>query len=222
MTTFISRRELLKRAGLASAAAAVVRADGLLPAEASGAAVLQSPAATTARAPLEHLSAAEADVLDAIVARLIPADGDSAGALEAGATRYIDRALGGALAASREAYRLGLPALDQYARTSRGKGFRELAAADQDAVLIDVEDGRATGFTEGSASFFALVRAHTLQGTFCDPFYGGNASFAGWDLIGYPGVRTIVAPDDQRLGADLPRNHKSAYDSEMFAKPSGA
>jgi gluconate 2-dehydrogenase gamma chain len=219
MATFISRRELLKRAGLAGAAAAVVRADGLLPAEASGAVVIQSPAAAAARGPLEHLSVLEADVLDAIVARLIPADGDGPGALEAGATRYVDRALGGALASSREAYRLGLPALDQYARTSRGKPFRELAAADQDAILIDVEDGRATGFAGGSAPFFAMVRAHTLQGTFCDPFYGGNVNFAGWDLIGYPGVRTIVTPDEQRLGADVPRNHKSAYDTEMFAKP---
>ena len=218
MTTFISRRELLKRAGLAGAAAAVVRAEALLSADASGAAI-QAPASAAARAALEQLSAAEADVLDAIVARLIPADGNGAGALEAGATRYIDRALGGALASSREAYRAGLAALDQYARTSRGKPFRELAAADQDAVLIDVEDGRATGFAEGSAPFFALVRAHTIQGTFCDPFYGGNANFTGWDLIGYPGVRTIVTPDEQRLGADVPRNHKSAYDTEMFAKP---
>ena len=170
-----------------------------------------------ARAPLEHLSASEADILDAIVARLIPADANGPGALEAGATRYIDRALGGALTSSRETYRSGLTALDQYARTSRGKPFRELAAADQDAVLIDVEDGRATGFTGGSAPFFALVRAHTLQGTLCDPFYGGNANFVGWDLIGYPGVRTIVTPDEQRLGADVPANHKSAYDTEMFA-----
>ena len=76
-----------------------------------------------------------------------------------------------------------------------------------------------TGFTAGSALFFALVRAHTLQGTLCDPFYGGNANFVGWDLIGYPGVRTLVTPDEQRLGADVPANHKSAYDSEMFAKP---
>ena len=219
MTTFISRRELLKRAGLAGAAAAVVRADALVPAEVSGAAAIQAPAAAAARAPLEHLSATEADVLDAIVARLIPADGNGPGALEAGATRYIDRALGGALASSREAYRMGLAALDQYARTSRGKPFRELAAAEQDAVLVDVEDGRATGFPDGAAPFFTLVRAHTIQGTFCDPFYGGNASFAGWDLVGYPGVRTIVTPDEQRLGADVPRNHKSAYDTEMFAKP---
>ena len=221
MTVFISRRELLKRAGLAGAAAAVVRADVLVPAEASAAAAIQAPAAAAARAPLEHLSAAEADVLDAIVARLIPADANGPGALDAGATRYIDRALGSALASSREAYRAGLAALDQYARTSRGKPFRELAAADQDAVLADVEDGRATGFADGSAPFFALVRAHTVQGTFCDPFYGGNVNFVGWDLIGYPGVRTIVTPDEQRLGADVPRNHKSAYDTEMFAKPTG-
>ena len=40
-----------------------------------------------------------------------------------------------------------------------------------------------------------MVRTHTLQGTFGDPYYGGNANFVGWDLIGYPGVRTErVAP----------------------------
>jgi gluconate 2-dehydrogenase gamma chain len=219
MTTFISRRELLKRAGLAGAAAAVVRADALMPPEVSGAAAIQAPAAAAARAALEQLSAAEADILDAIVARLIPADANGGGAREAGATRYIDRALGGALASARESYRTGLAALDQYARTSRGKPFRELAAADQDALLIEVEDGRATGFNGGSAPFFALVRTHTIQGMFCDPFYGGNANFTGWDLIGYPGVRTIVTADEQRLGAEVPRNHKSAYDTEMFAKP---
>lgn len=206
MTTFISRRELLKRAGLASAAAAIVRPDALMPANAA------------AQAPLANLTAGEADLLNAVVARLIPADATSIGALEAGATRYIDRALGGALAASRPAYRAGLAALDQYARTSRGKGFRELAAVEQDAVLMDVEAGSANGFADG-ATFFTLVRTHTIQGTFCDPFYGGNANFAGWDLIGYPGVRTIATADEQRLGADVPGNHKSAYDYDMFTKP---
>jgi hypothetical protein len=55
---------------------------------------------------------------------------------------------------------------------------------------------------------------------FCDPFYGGNANFAGWDLIGYPGVRTIVAPDEQRMDVTLKPNHKSAYDYAMFNKAS--
>ena len=97
--------------------------------------------------------------------------------------------------------------------------LRDLTAAEQDAVLIDVEAGTATGLGD-AAPFFALVRAHTIQGTFCDPFYGGNANFAGWDLIGYPGVRTIVTPDEQRLGAVTPPNHKSAYDYDMFTKAS--
>ena len=47
--------------------------------------------------------------------------------------------------------------------------------------------------------FFALVRTHTIQGTFCDPAYGGNANFVGWDLIGYPGVRLNVTAADQRM-----------------------
>jgi hypothetical protein len=84
--------------------------------------------------------------------------------------------------------------------------------------LIDVETGAATGFTGSSAVFFAMVRSHTLQGTFGDPYYGGNANFVGWDLIGYPGVRTNVSADDQRLGVTLAPNHRSAYDYEMFTK----
>ena len=32
-----------------------------------------------------------------------------------------------------------------------------------------------------------------------DPYYGGNANFVGWDLIGYPGVRRRVTPADQRM-----------------------
>ena len=40
-----------------------------------------------------------------------------------------------------------------------------------------------------------------MQGTFGDPYYGGNANFVGWDLIGYPGVRLAVTADEQRLDA---------------------
>ena len=81
-----------------------------------------------------------------------------------------------------------------------------------------METGAATGFTGSSAAFFAMVRSHTLQGTFGDPFYGGNANFVGWDLIGYPGVRTNVSAEEQRLGAKLAANHRSAYENPMFNK----
>ena len=225
--TFISRRDLLKRAGALGAAAAVP-ADVARPFEdRDGDGGPERPALRSegheiaaAREPLENLTATEADLLDAIVARLIPTDASGPGAAEARAAHYIDRALGGALAPSRQAYTAGLAALDRYARSSRGRAFTELPATDQDSVLIDVETGAATGFTGSSGAFFALVLSHTHQGTFGDPYYGGNANFIGWDLIGYPGIRTMVtAADQQQLEKhDLKPNHKSAYDYQNFTK----
>jgi gluconate 2-dehydrogenase gamma chain len=235
--TFISRRDLLKRAAVVGAAATVPpdAARRLQPSGEGGAAAdgsakffalhdreMAAPDhdMAAAREPLENLTAAEADLLEAIVARLIPSDANGPGATEARAAHYIDRALGGALASSRQAYTAGLAALDRYSRSSRGKAFTELGATDQDSVLIDVETGAATGFTGSSAAFFAMVLSHTHQGTFGDPYYGGNANFIGWDLIGYPGVRTMVTTADQKSleGHALKANHKSAYDYESFTK----
>jgi gluconate 2-dehydrogenase gamma chain len=228
--TFISRRDLLKRVG---AAAAVVPLGTELARAASTAATsgaapvpgaLQTPGAGAppARMPLETFTAAEAELMDAIVARLIPTDEHGPGATEAHVVHYIDRALGGALAASRPAYAAGLAALDKYTQSSRGAAFVRLSPADQDSVLIDVETGAATGFTGSPAQFFAMVLGHTHQGMFGDPYYGGNANFIGWDLIAYPGVRTTVTAADQKAleGQQLKPNHKSAYDYESFTKAS--
>jgi gluconate 2-dehydrogenase gamma chain len=225
--TFISRRDLLKRAAVLGAAAPVARAfedrhgpqgPALQPAVPERSA--QQAAAAVRREPLENLTAGEMDILEAVVARLIPSDQSGPGATEARAAHYIDRALGGALTSSRTTYTAGLAALDRYARSSRGAAFAQLPATDQDSVLIDVETGAATGFTGSSAAFFALVLTHTHQGTFGDPYYGGNANFVGWDLIGYPGVRTMVtAAEQQQLERHtLKTNHKSAYDTDMFTK----
>jgi Gluconate 2-dehydrogenase subunit 3 len=88
-------------------------------------------------------------------------------------------------------------------------------------VLTDMENNVATGFMPNAAAFFNLVRAHTIQGTFCDPYYGGNANFVGWDLIGYPGLRMAVGEDEQRMKAPRPVR-KSAYDEAMFTMTGGA
>jgi gluconate 2-dehydrogenase gamma chain len=225
--TFISRRDLLKRAA-AVGAAPLAATSYVGPAFHGGHEVGAGSAdpgreGFAGREPLENLTATEADLLDAIVARLIPTDANGPGATEARAVHHIDRALGGALASSRQAYTSGLAALDRYALSSNGKPFGQLGAAEQDAVLTDVESGKATGFSGGSAAFFALILNHTHQGTFGDPYYGGNANFVGWDLIGYPGVRTMVtAADQQRLEkGELKTNHKSAYDYDAFTKASG-
>jgi len=219
-TRGVSRRDLLKRAGLAGAALTIPVA-AALPAEAEQArpAATSPPQSVEPRLePVENLTAEEMDLLEAICARLIPSDANGPGAREARAAHYIDRALGGFLKDQREAYRSGFAAFDRYCRSSRGDAFTKLPARDQDSVLIDVETGSATGFTGSSAQFFNMVRTHTLQGTFGDPYYGGNANFVGWDLIGYPGIRLNVAPSDQALGAKLTPTHRSAYDSDMFTK----
>jgi gluconate 2-dehydrogenase gamma chain len=209
----VSRRDLFRTAG---AGAAVV---------VTGAPLAQDKAAAqTVTAPqleaLETLTAAEADILQAICARLIPSDENGPGAAEARAAHYIDRALTGPLRAARDAYAAGLAAIDVHAQAKKGVPFTRLAPADQDAVLTDMESNAATGFMPNAATFFNLVRTHTIQGTFCDPYYGGNANFVGWDMIGYPGLRLAVGPEEQRLTKPQAMR-RSAYQEAMFA-PKGS
>ena len=216
----ISRRDLLKSAGAAGAAALI---PGRAAADAPSAAPPASaPAAVAPAGPLMNLTAQETELLSAMVDRLIPSDDMGPGALEAGALRYIDRALSEAESDSVEAYRIGLAALDRYSRYSRGAPFSELSDRDKDSVLIDVQLGGATGagvgFVGSSGAFFNMVKSHTWQGTFGDPMYGGNVNFIGWDILGYPGVRMRVSEDDQRQmeAGQLPRARRSAYDFGQF------
>jgi len=226
----MSRRALLRGAGAAGAAAAasaagVSAAPGVAPSPGVEAtAVAQTPATAPTRVVYEQLTADEAELLEAIADHLIPDDELGPGAVAAGAVPYIDRALGGALSGSRDAYRAGLAAFDRYCRSSRGAPFGELSHVDQVSALIDVETGAATGagtgFTGSSGGFFGMVRSHVLQGTFGDPYYGGNQNFVGWDLIRYPGVRTAVSPglQTQLESGTLRPNHRSAYESDLFEK----
>lgn len=201
----LSRREMLKRVVVAGAAAS-------LPGPATAVAAVQPPVES-----FETLAAGEGVTLRAVVARLIPSDERGPGALEAGAATYIDRALAGPLAGSREAYRDGLAALDRYARSAKGERFATLAAADQDALLRNVEANAAPEFGPGAAGFFNLLLTHTIQGTFSDPAHGGNVDFIGWRMIGYPGVRTLVTPDLQRIDRAPPARQVSAYDYPAFS-----
>jgi len=214
-----SRRELLKRFGVVGAASVVP--GGVFVQTAPSFAAEARAAAAPPREALETLTAAESDTLEAIVARLIPSDENGPGAAEARAAHYIDRALAGPLASARKAYAAGLAALNTYAQAAKGGPFASLQPKDQDAVLSEMEKNAATGFTPNSSTFFNLLRAHAIQGTFCDPYYGGNANFVGWDLIRYPGVRISVGAQEQRMGVALKPNHKSAYDDAMFAKRGG-
>jgi gluconate 2-dehydrogenase gamma chain len=215
----VSRRSLFKQVGAASAA--VVAGTALAPSMAQEHVAQGAPVATAPPEALETLTATEADTLEAIVARLIPSDENGPGATEARAAHYIDRALTGPLRTSRNSYAAGLAAIDAYAMSSKGATFARLSPANQDAVLTDMEKNVATGFAPDAATFFNLVRTHTIQGAFCDPYYGGNANFVGWDLISFPGLRMSVSEDEQRMKPPTPVR-KSAYDDEMFTMKGGA
>ncbi len=217
----LSRREMLAvGAVLPLGLAASASASGPM---AMGAQAQPGPAQAPTPAPavfleaLETLTVVEMAALEAVCARLIPSDGHGPGAKEARAAHYVDRALAGPVRSQRGAYAAGLSALDAYARSTKGKLLAELDPADQDAVLHDLEAGKATGFAPSSAAFFGLVRAHTIEGTFCDPYYGGNANFVGWDLVGYPGLRMMVRAEDQRMVK--PKTlRQSAYSANLFGR----
>jgi gluconate 2-dehydrogenase gamma chain len=205
-----SRRTLLRRGAVVGAVAAV-------PAGMFAAEVASAPE----RERLETLTATEADVADAFVARLIPSDANGPGAREARVLRYIDRALSGELASSRAAYTAGLAATDAYARSKFGAGFAALSASQQDVVLTDLEQNVATGFSPNSRAFFDLVREHALQGMFGDPYHGGNADFIGWDLVGFAGIKVAFTEAEQQLDVTVVPAHKSVVDYPMWSGARG-
>ena len=206
----LSRRELLKRAGLVGVAAAVPA--GIVAPEAAPVRELEAR---------ESFTAAEADTVQAVVSRLIPTDSSGPGAVEARVARYIDRALKADLADQADAYAAGLAALDAYSNATHGSRFRDLGTAQQDAVLTNMEANVAPGFSPDSRTFFNLVREHAIQGMFSDPYYGGNADGAGWKLLGFPGIKLDVPERDQRLDvAPAEPGEESTYDFVLF-RPKG-
>jgi len=127
--------------------------------------------------------------VEAITARIIPTDHEP-GAVEAGCTNFIDKALAHEDAALKPVYKTGLAGIDAVSRKRFEKPFAELSAEQQDEVLLAVESGKVDGWPAGDVSpakFFEAVRAHTIIGFLADPKYGGNRDWAGWRVVGYPG-----------------------------------
>jgi gluconate 2-dehydrogenase gamma chain len=158
------------------------------------------------RVPLRFFTEAEAKVVAAACARIFPTDASGPGANEAGVVIYIDRQLAGPYGrdkfrytqapfepsvpehgyqgkeSPRELYRAGIAML---------AGFAELEPAQQDEKLRTIE----------KSMFFRLLRAHTIEGMFCDPMHGGNAGLVGWQMIGFPGPRMSYREEvDQHHG----------------------
>jgi len=139
----------------------------------------------------------EAAAVGAFAERIMPGAPGKAGARDANVLNYIDLALAGAYADLQEFYRHGLAALDAHSRKTYSQSFVQLAPARQDEVIAGLEEGKAPSFTWPSArNFFETVRTHTMEGMFADPIYGGNKDFAGWNLVGFPGVQLTFTQAD--------------------------
>jgi gluconate 2-dehydrogenase gamma chain len=199
----VARRRFLAGAAFGAGAAASAK---LLP-EASAQTNPQHVSAAAAPAPAHmhsngeghgaFFNDADAETVAAFAERLMPGAPGRPGAHDAGVLNYIDLALAGAYADLQDFYRRGLAQLDAYCRKTYGEPFVRLAAERQDEVIIALEAGKASEFSWPTAqAFFNTVRAHTMEGMFADPIYGGNKDFAGWRLIGFPGGQPLFTPED--------------------------
>lgn len=156
------------------------------------------------------LNREEAAFIEAAAARLIPADEQWGGAIEAGVPNFIDKQLGGAWGAGERLYRSGpwqagaptqgyqLPFTPaELFRTAiaainkelaGGTGFAAMSGSEQDAYLHGLEAGGKELGGVPSAVFFAALWEITLEGFFSDPVYGGNRDMMAWRMIGFPGA----------------------------------
>ncbi|MDQ8034581.1 MAG: gluconate 2-dehydrogenase subunit 3 family protein [Bordetella sp.] len=175
-------------------------------------------------APLRFFNEREATLMDAIAARLIPADALGPGAKEAGVTRFLDGQLAGAWGAGdhlyrqgpfeagtpeqgyqlsftpAEMYRRGLAAFDEAVRKQAGKAFAELDAKAQDEWLTALQQGKPDLGPLPAAVFFQALLEGTMEGFFSDPLYGGNVDMVGWKLVGFPGAYASFSNDIERHG----------------------
>jgi gluconate 2-dehydrogenase gamma chain len=115
-------------------------------------------------------------ILRSAADRIVPPD-ETIGACEAGAAEFILRLLSDELAAQQSVYVRGLDAIDLKAVERFGGAFVGLGAAEQDAVLREIECSHA--------SFFRMLVEHVLEGFYADQANGGNRGAASWKMIGY-------------------------------------
>ena len=184
----LSRRGFLKGAGALGLGA-------LWPAVL--AAAQDAAAARDAGAGFETLGAEDAADLSAIAAQIFPSDPALPGANEAGVVYFMDSALRGFMAETREVVLGGLGALNRKAAAAApGARFAALPGEEQVKLLK----------AEENSPFFGLVRFMTVAGMFALPSYGGNRDYAGWKMLGF----------EHRMAWLPPFGH---YDAQATAKP---
>lgn len=138
---------------------------------------------------------AEARLVDALADQIIP-PGDWPGGREAGVTYYIDKQLATNLSRFQKAYQKGLTAIQNTSKQLHDKPFQSLSGHEQTMFLKKMERGELSQASIGldiwekgsDASFFRLVRDHSMQGFYGGPRHGGNINHVSYRMIGldYP------------------------------------
>lgn len=143
-------------------------------------------AAAPQPAPLRSLTRAQADVIDALTSRIIPAVDGKPGAHDAGVLYFVDRALASFNAGQKKLYRDGIEDVNRRAsrRSPAAKDFTALPVNGQDEVIREIEQ----------TPFFQSLRFDTIVGTFALPSWGGNRDYAGWHLLGFEHQPRFQAP----------------------------
>lgn len=144
-------------------------------------------AAAQSPADLSYTLLAPGDAADieALTSQIVPSD-ETPGAREAGATFFIDRALGSFFAHWRPSFTRGLGEFQAACRA-----FDPAAAS-----FAALDSGRQIEFlhTVDRTPFFDQARLLTLCGMFSSPKYGGNRDGLGWKLIGFEDQHVFEPP----------------------------
>lgn len=149
---------ITRRAVIATAATAA-----FVPVSAIRSAAQSTPAAERTFSPDQRRT------IEAFIDRICPKDELGPGAVEIGAADYLEVQLGDYLKGEKQTFLDGLAAVDAYARTNYAAPFADLSAEKRDAVLTDIDSGKANDLR----AFFTRARRLTLEGMFGDPHYGG-------------------------------------------------
>jgi gluconate 2-dehydrogenase gamma chain len=215
----VSRRTLIKATGVVGASMLPTVLPATAPAQGhsvppippvSHSVVVEDTQAATQTTYL-FLNGEEAAFIEAAVARLIPADPQWPGGVEAGVPNYIDKQLGGAWGAGERLYRSGpwqagtpsqgyqlpftpaelfrtaLAAINKELSVA-GTPFAQMSADQQDSYLQKLEAGGKDLGGVPSDVFFSHLWDCTVEGFFSDPVYGGNRDMVAWRMVGFPGA----------------------------------
>jgi len=209
----ISRRQLLATAASFAAGSVVARAatvSGRLPWHPDAG----TPPTPVRPGPWHYFTAGEASAVEALADRIIPPDPKTPGGKDSGCAVWLDRQLAGPYGRAEGDYNKGpfmpglpnqgqqsasgpakqyrdwLAALDTYCLAHHGnKHFAELSDTNKDALLKDLESGKAKLEGADGKKFMEQAVKDIQMGFFADPIYGGNRDMVAWKMIGFPGTR---------------------------------